>query len=128
MDNYFWFSLFVVLNAGILFILAANVSRLRLKLKVSLGDGGHKELLSAIRAQANGIEQVPIFALMLLALTLEHSSEFLLGCLALSFTFARIAHAYGMLGRIFLGRRIGAGLTFLLQLVAIMLLTIELIN
>lgn len=95
MENYYWFVLFVLINSAILFALTANVSRLRLKLKISLGDGGNKEMLRAIRAQANGIEQVPIFALILLALSFTQASEVVLASFTILFSLARLAHAYG---------------------------------
>jgi uncharacterized protein len=52
--------------------LSLNVSRLRLKHKVSFGDGGHKDLAVAIRAHGNSLEQVLLFAVLLIALTLRH--------------------------------------------------------
>ncbi len=127
MNNFFWFSIFVAANASILFILAANVSRLRMKFKISLGDGGNKALFDAIRAQANGVEQVPMFALIILALPNLDTHPAVLPILVLAFTAARIAHAIGMLLRVFLARRLGAGLSYLLQLVGIVILIVALL-
>lgn len=125
MDKYVWFSIFVAVNALVLFVLAANVSRLRLKLRVSLGDGGHNDIMLAMRAHCNGLEQVPIFALTILALTLLDSIPVVLASLVIAFTLARLLHAYGMLGHSFRGRRVGAGFTYLLQLVAIIILLVQ---
>lgn len=122
MGNYYWFSVFVLANSIILYILTANVSRLRLKLKISVGDGGDKNLLYAIRAQCNGVEQVPIFALIVLALTFLQAPNMLLALFVVTFIIARVLHAYGMLCKFFLGRRIGAALTYLLQLLGIIAL------
>jgi hypothetical protein len=127
MENYYWFAVFVLANSIILFVLTANVSRLRLKLKISVGDGGHKDMLLAIRAHSNGVEQVPIFALIILSLTLTQTPDIFLAFFVVTFTVARVFHAYGMLCRFFLGRRIGAALTYLLQLLGILLLAYQIL-
>lgn len=48
-------------------VLAARVSVLRVRHKVSLGDGDNRELARAIRAHGNTVEFVPLFLIMLLA-------------------------------------------------------------
>lgn len=126
MSNIFWFSLFVALNGLILVILAGNVSRLRLKYKISYGDGGNKHLLKAMRVHANGMEQVPIFALAVLALSFLNTSQMHLAVLVIGFTLCRISHALGMLNSIHIMRRIGASLTFGLQIGVSILLLIKL--
>ncbi len=128
MTDYYWFSLLILVNAIILFALTANVSRMRIKLGISVGDGGNSDMLYAIRAQCNGVEQVPMYCLLVLALTLSGGSEKFLAALTLSFSAARIFHAYGMLGRSFLFRRIGAGLTYLLQVLAMVFLAAKLVT
>ena len=51
---------------GLLIIaLALNVSRTRIKHKISFGDGGIKELKGAIRAHGNAIENVPFILILL---------------------------------------------------------------
>lgn len=101
MENYYWFAVFVLVNSIILFVLTANVSRLRLKLKISVGDGGHKDMLLAIRAHSNGVEQVPIFALIVLTLSQTQTPDILLALFVVTFTVARVFHAHGMLCRFF---------------------------
>lgn len=128
MTDYYWFSLLILINAITLFVLTANVSRLRINLGISVGDGGDKSMLYAIRAQCNGVEQVPIFCLLVLALTFAGCSAIVLASLTLSFSAARIFHAYGMLGRTFLFRRVGAGVTYVLQLLAIVFLAAKLVT
>lgn len=117
-DKFYWFLIFVSANAIFLSLLAFNVSRLRLKNKISYGDGGNKDVLKAMRAHANGVEQVPIFALLLLSLTISGLSQGSLAILTILFTLSRVSHAVGMLTRIFIARRIGAATTYLLQLLA----------
>jgi uncharacterized membrane protein YecN with MAPEG domain len=126
MDQYFWFGIFVLLNAIILYVLTANVSRLRLKLRVSVGDGGHNALIYAMRAHSNGVEQVPIFGFIILALSLLAASGLLLMALVLAFSLARVLHAYGMCCKVFICRRIGASMTYLLQLAGVLALAYSL--
>jgi uncharacterized membrane protein YecN with MAPEG domain len=127
MDNFFWFSVYIAINAFLLLLLTFNVSRIRLKYKISVGDNGNKELIYAIRTHANGLEQVLIFAFVILALSFANSSNTVLSILVISFSIARFSHAFGMLKKSFPARRIGAGLTYLLQLIAIIVLAIEII-
>jgi len=125
MTDIFGFSLFVAANSLILFMLAFNVSRIRLKKRISVGDGGDKDLFNAMRAHGNGLEQVPMFALILLALSMLNTMPLLIAIFAGSFTISRIFHAHGMLTKNFLTRRIGATATYLLQLIAIIALILE---
>lgn len=126
-SEYSWFVLFVVMNSAILFILTANVSRLRLKHQISVGDGGNGNLRYAIRAHSNGVEQVPIFAFIVLGLTLLHASQLALALFVVTFTVARLLHAFGMLFKSFLCRRVGASATYILQLIGTAALAIKLL-
>ena len=47
--------------------LSVHVSRLRLRHRVSFGDGGHKDLLVAMRAHGNALEHTTLFAVLALA-------------------------------------------------------------
>ncbi len=125
--DYFWFGICVGVNALLLWLLTANVSRLRLKYGISLGDGNNAELFSAIRAHANGLEQMPIFALGLLVLTFLNVNNIVLAVFVFAFSFARCSHAYGMVGRVFMARRLGAGLTYVLQLALIIFIFYQLV-
>jgi uncharacterized protein len=80
--------------------LSIHVSRLRLRHRVSFGDGGHKELLVAIRAHGNALEQASLFAaLALAALSLPSMHHGLLAGCAIVFTLARLLHAAAIFGR-----------------------------
>jgi len=125
MTDFLGFAIFVAINALLLFILAFKVSLLRIKLQISLGDGGNSTLNNAMRAHGNGLEQFPIFALLLLALTLLGASQLVVAIFGLSFTAARLFHAYGMLEVSFPARRIGATATYILQLAAIIAVGIQ---
>jgi len=128
MDNYFWFSVLVAVNALLIIMLAMNVSRLRIKYKISLGDGDNKTLMAAIRAHCNAVEQLPTFALVILAFALVEASTSTLATLVIGFTLARLCHAYGMLYRVFIARRLGAGFTYIFQVTAAIYLGITLLK
>ncbi len=80
--------------------LSLHVSRLRLRHRVSFGDGGHKDLLIAIRAHGNALEQTALFAVLALsAVALQTVPVGLLSACAAVFTAARLAHAAAVFGR-----------------------------
>lgn len=127
MSDFFWFAVLVASSALILFMLAFRVSLLRLKLGVSTGDGDEPALFHAIRAHSNAVEQIPMFALQILALSLMGLSGLWLSILVSVFIVARILHGLGMNYRVFIARRIGAGLTYGLQLGAAIALVLKLL-
>jgi uncharacterized protein len=89
-------ALYAGLYALLLLVLAAGVSRLRGRLKVGLGDGGHAPLTRAIRAHGNAVEWgLPLLLLMLVA-ELNHASHLFLHVCGIVFLLARVAHAVGL--------------------------------
>lgn len=119
MHSYTWFQIFVCLNAGLVTLLALNVSRLRVREKVANGDGDKLVMKKAIRAHGNGVEHVVIFGLCLLALTGDATPLIPMGVLVMAFTLSRVAHAVSMLGASFQLRRFAAGGTYLCELAAL---------
>ena len=116
--------------AGILGLLSAvlglNISRLRRGRRVSLGDGGDKELETAIRAHGNLMEWAP-FVMLLIYLLHGPYGDRSVAILAILFTLSRLAHAGGMLGFIPSGRVAGATVATLVTIAAsIMLLMVGL--
>jgi len=110
-----WFAIFVAINMIILLMLGMNISRLRVVNKVANGDGNCRPLMKAIRAHGNGVEHTSIYGMAVLALTLLGLANVWLAVFVISFVIARILHAYGMLNSQFQARRVGAGVTFILQ-------------
>lgn len=127
-----WFSLFVALNGLLILTLALNISRLRITEKIPYGDGDNLSMKQAIRAHANAVEHAPVYGLMLLALLIlpgeQASQAGLIAALVGSFTLARFIHAYGMLGRVFNARRLGAGITYLCELALVVILFARLLS
>ncbi|WP_448552689.1 MAPEG family protein [Thalassotalea montiporae] len=105
---------------AILFIaLSFNVSRLRLKHKVSIGSDGVRALEKAIRIQANFTEYVPLALIMLAVLELAGLAEMWLHIFGLTILLGRVLHAMGLtktLG-VSLARQIGTLATFIVLLV-----------
>ncbi|MES3039671.1 MAG: MAPEG family protein [Pseudomonadota bacterium] len=124
MPDFHVFTLFVAFHAVLLTLLALNVVRLRISQRIPNGDGNSVPLKKAIRAHANAVEQVILFALVLLALTYQAKSPELLMLLAGSFCAVRLVHALGMLQPHRLARQLGAGLTFALQIAGAALLVL----
>jgi uncharacterized membrane protein YecN with MAPEG domain len=111
--------------AGILGLLTAalaiNIGRLRRLKRVSLGDGGDKDLTAAIRAHGNLVEWVPLCLLLIYLLHGPYGNRNI-AILAVLLTVARLAHVGGMLGFVPSGRVAGAVLTLLVTLVASVML------
>jgi uncharacterized membrane protein YecN with MAPEG domain len=78
--------------------LASRIGRLRREQKVSIGHGHSAELERRMRAQANFIENTPLFLILVGALELSRASQFALAIVATAFLLSRVAHALGMEG------------------------------
>ncbi|MCB0221048.1 MAG: MAPEG family protein [Chrysiogenetes bacterium] len=109
-------ALFAAAYLVFLVLLAANVSRLRIQHKVSLGEGGNRDLRHAIRAHANSVEHGAPFMVALLAADFVKVSDPWILWLAVAFGAARVLHAAGMFDVGFNFRRVGAGLTLVVEL------------
>ena len=78
---------------GLLLVyLSFNVSKQRLKTKTDLGDGGHSELLTAIRAQGNLVEYAPIGLILIGLLEYNQATPYLVFGLAIAFVVGRYMH------------------------------------
>ena len=88
-------------------VLGLRVARLRGAKRVSLGDGGDKDLTTAIRAHGNLVEWAPI-CLLLIWLTHGPYGDRSVAVLAVILTVGRLCHAGGVLGFVPSGRVIGA--------------------
>lgn len=108
----------VAIMALVLTALSLNVSRLRLKHRVSFGHGEHKDLHMAVRAHGNALEQTTLFALLLITLEGLASSNGLLVPLATTFVIARITHALALFARQLRLRQLSHIVSVALQLVA----------
>lgn len=81
---------------GLLFLgLSINVIRQRFAHKVSVGDGGEKSLIKAMRAHANCAEYAPLTLLLIAMAELQGAPGWLIHTLALALLTGRLAHAVG---------------------------------
>jgi uncharacterized membrane protein YecN with MAPEG domain len=112
------------LYAGLLGLMSIAIAflagRLRGKLNVSIGDGGHRELLLAMRRHANFAEYVPIALILIALLEMNGVSRIAVHALGAALVVARACHAVGleadsMSGA---GRFVGAAGTALVVVVA----------
>jgi uncharacterized membrane protein YecN with MAPEG domain len=88
----FW----IGLNAVFLIYVSARVGVTRTRLKINLGDGGHDEMIRAIRAQGNYVEYAPMALLGLLALAAQGQGTLVIHALGGVFLAARVAHLLGL--------------------------------
>jgi len=78
---------------GLLLIhLSYNVSKQRMKTKTDMGDGGHPELLTAIRAHGNLVEYAPIGLLLIGLLEYSQASSYLVLGLGVALVVGRYMH------------------------------------
>lgn len=95
-------------------VLAFNVSKMRVKHKVGMGDGGVPELIQAMRVQGNFTEYAPLGLMLILLVELLAFPAFAVHGLGLALVLGRLAHAIGFArnpGRS-LGRFLGMILTW----------------
>ncbi|WP_404326840.1 MAPEG family protein [Aerophototrophica crusticola] len=113
-------ALYAGLLGLMLLMLSYLVSRQRLSKKVSLGDGGHKELAGVIRAHANFTEYVPLALVLILMTELSGQGVWQVHALGIALVLGRGLHAYGLSthpgGKSF-GRMSGTMLTWLVILI-----------
>ena len=100
--------------------LTVNVIRYRRRFAVGAGDGGHPELLQAVRAHGNLTENAPLGLILIgsaEALGANHNLIYVLGALLL---IGRLAAAWGLGNSTGTsqGRQIGAVLTMIATFVA----------
>ena len=80
--------------------LSVHVSRLRLRHRVSFGDGGHKDLLVAMRAHGNALEHTTLFAVLALAAAaLPSVSTALMAACCVAMVVARWVHVWAIFAR-----------------------------
>ncbi len=83
------------LLALLFLFLSVRVVQARIAAKVSVGDGGDKLVLKAMRAQANCAEYAPIALILLLLMELQGAPVWLIHGFGLMLLAGRVVHAYG---------------------------------
>ncbi|MCW1381449.1 MAPEG family protein [Novosphingobium sp. KCTC 2891] len=97
--------------------LSVRIGMIRTAKKISIGDGGHEDLIRRMRAQANFVENAPLVLVLIGAIELARGQNpWLLG-VAGAFALGRVAHGVGMDGGpLGFGRTIGTLITMLTQI------------
>ncbi len=81
---------------GLIFLwLSIHVIRTRLRHKVSVGDGGERDVIKAMRAQSNCAEYAPITLILISFSELQGSPGWLIHALGAALLAGRAAHAFG---------------------------------
>ncbi|MDH3335114.1 MAG: MAPEG family protein [Rhodospirillaceae bacterium] len=88
--------IYAAIFALILVGLSSYVIKMRYKHRVSLGDGGNKEMLKAIRAHGNFIEYVPMSLILLAMLELGGENPAVLHTFGVALLVGRALHAPGL--------------------------------
>jgi len=73
-------------------VFTLRVGNYRFKSKISLGDGGDRELLKRVRAQGNFIENVPIALLLILLNDLDGAADNTLMLMGSILLISRLTH------------------------------------
>jgi len=95
--------------------LGVRIGQVRVKAKISIGDGGDLGLITRMRAQANFIEFTPIVLILIGAIELTQGSPIWLWAIASLYLLGRIGHALGMDG-LPAGRMVGTLISMLTML------------
>ena len=111
--------LYAALNMGVLMWLANETGKIRRRERIALGDGGNKLLARVMRGHANGIENVPMFLIMLVIAALMGMPAIAVHAFGLVFTVGRAIHAtyFMSLDAPIRNRFIGFGISFVAHLV-----------
>ena len=89
----------LVTSAAAVFVniwFGSRIAKFRHEFKVSVGDGGQEPLLRRMRAQANFIENAPLFLILQGGLELSGGQHVGLAVIGAIFILSRISHAFGM--------------------------------
>jgi uncharacterized membrane protein YecN with MAPEG domain len=120
------YSLYIAAILALLLIgLSLNVSRLRMRHQVAFGDGGKPDLIKAIRAHGNSMEQSLLFIVLLyLGEATGQIGGPLTAALGFAFIMLRLLYCTGLFARILLLRQASHALTMLVLLAVTLLLLI----
>lgn len=90
-------SLYISCSAMLIVWLSLQVIKLRHRHKISIGNGNISELETAIAAQHNTIEYIPIMLLLLIAMEVNQVSVILIHLFGILILLGRSLHAKAML-------------------------------
>jgi len=120
------YSVYIAAILALLLIgLSLNISRLRMRHQVAFGDGGKPDLIKAVRAHGNSLEQSVLFIVLLyLGEATGQIGGPLTAALGFAFIMLRVLYCTGLFARILLLRQASHALTMLVLLAVTLLLLI----
>jgi hypothetical protein len=104
-------AIYASLSAFLVVWLSLNVIKVRRAKQVSVGDGGDDELKTAMAAQSNALEYLPISLLLLFALEYNGAFLVLVHTLGIVLLVGRVIHARAMLANNLQRRVLGMQIT-----------------
>ena len=104
-------AIYASLSALLICWLSLNVIKKRRKYRVSIGDGGNIELRTAMAAQLNAIEYIPIALLLLFALEYNEANIWIVHLFGVALIAGRAIHAHNLLSENLKGRVLGMQIT-----------------
>jgi uncharacterized protein len=82
---------------GLLFVaLSVRTLRLRVKLRIAIGDAGNQQMLRAIRVHSNFAEYVPLALLLIYFTEVQGAAPRFIHVACICLLLGRLAHAYGV--------------------------------
>ena len=103
--------IYASISAFLICWLSFNVIKKRRKNKISIGDGENIELITAMSAQSNAIEYIPISLLLLFALEYNQGNILIIHLLGLLLVASRFIHEKGILTETLKTRVLGMHIT-----------------
>ena len=89
-------ALYIALNMLLNPVLMYRVGKVRMKEKISLGDGDNPAMLSRIRAHGNFSETAPLALIGLIGLAMLGAHPLVMHLFGAAFLIGRLLHAHGM--------------------------------
>jgi len=108
-------AIYAAILALIILALGVNVTMHRVKLRISLGDGGNPQMLRMIRLHANAIEYVPIAVVLMAIYEINGGWHWALHVVGIALVAGRLIQTAGMWTTDVAGagRKVGQSLTTL---------------
>ena len=104
-------AVYASIAAFIIVWLSLNVIKVRTAKQISMGDGGDQDLITAIAAQFNAIEYIPIALLLLFSLEYSNANLILVHALGSALIIGRVIHAKAILAGNLKSRVLGMQIT-----------------
>jgi uncharacterized membrane protein YecN with MAPEG domain len=116
---------YAAILALIVVALGINVTVHRVKLKVSLGDGGNAEMLRMIRLHGNAVEYIPVALVLMLAYEINGGWHAALHTIGIALVAGRVIQTWAMWSTEVAGPGRGTGQTLTwLSIVALAVLNL----